>query len=163
MLMTLGCLAACDKSAGGKEYSVPRALCGVSVDQDLLSEFLPAGKRVDVTEKSSVPGIKRCRVTVDGKLALIASQEWWDKGDSIVDVARAYPQLESARLGEGDAYLNSATGGVGRVKPCVSADYPEKVLYAAVQIYAKDVEDEPSMKKFITAYVKAVGLSSECQ
>ncbi|MDX2694023.1 hypothetical protein [Streptomyces ipomoeae] len=133
------------------------------MDQDLLSEFLPAGKEIDVKEKSPALGIKRCQVTVDGKLALIASQEWWDQGDSIVDVARAYPQLESARLGEGDTYLNSANGGVGWVESCARADYPEKFLYAAVQIYTRDMEDEPSMKKFITAYAKAVGRSSECQ
>jgi hypothetical protein len=162
MLLAFGTLVGCSTSIEEKEYDAPKALCGVSVDQGLISSFLPSGKEIDVQEKNPVPSRKRCQVNIDGKVALVASQEWWTKGDGITDVADAHPQLDSAEPTADGTYLFSTTGAVGKTKSCTSPDHVDHVLYTAMQVYASGKQDAPAMKKLITSYTKEVERSNAC-
>ncbi|MEU6526036.1 hypothetical protein ABZ892_25230 [Streptomyces sp. NPDC046924] len=71
-LLTLT-LAGC--SGTGRDYSVPRDLCGVTVDPDLISPFLPDGKKL--TQRSYDNGVvsPRCRVSVDKHLIVYISDD----------------------------------------------------------------------------------------
>ncbi len=163
MLVVFGVLVGCSTSDEQREYSVPAVLCGVPVDPDLVSPFLPPGKTVSVRKKTPVPSRTRCQMDVDGKWALIASQEWWTEGSSISEVADAHPELESAQPTDGNALLHSGTGAVARVGSCANADLPEHVLYTAIQVYASEREDASAMKKLITEYTNEVERSSACR
>ncbi|MEU0070366.1 hypothetical protein ABZ027_12595 [Streptomyces sp. NPDC006332] len=163
LLATLGTLVGCSGSNEAQEYDVPKNLCGVSVDPQLISKLLPPGKTVEVRERNPVPSRKRCQINIDGKAALIASREWWEKEDSINDVADAHPQLESAQSGDNNTYLYSDTGGVERVNSCVNRDHAKHTLFTAIQAYGKSVNDADAVKKLMRAYTRAVENSDECQ
>ncbi|MFC9915155.1 hypothetical protein [Streptomyces sp. NPDC127197] len=163
MLVAGGLLVGCSGSTEKKEYDIPKSLCGISVERDLISVFLPSGKEIDVQEKNPVPSRKRCQVNVDGKLVLIASQEWWPREKQISEVADAHPQLKSAELPEDGTYIYSSTGAMGQVKSCANQDHPEHTLYTAMQVYASDQAEDSAMKELIMAYTKAVENSDECQ
>ncbi|MFD5076992.1 hypothetical protein [Streptomyces sp. NPDC058371] len=163
MLVAFGTLVGCSASTEKKEYDVPKALCGVSMDRDLVSGFLPAGKKIDIQEKNPVPSRERCQVNIDGKVALVASQEWWQKGDNITDVADAHPQLDSVQPTANGTYVISGTGGVARAKSCTSPDHVDHVLYTAMQVYTPEQRDASAMKRLITRYTKEVERSSKCQ
>ncbi|WP_112469551.1 hypothetical protein [Streptomyces triticisoli] len=164
ILTALGALVVgCSRASEVKEYDVPKSLCGVSVAPELLARLLPSGQEVDVQEKNPVPSRKRCQVDVDGKIALMASQEWWGKTDSLIDVANAHPKLDSAQPTDSYVYLSSGTGAVGRVKNCASPDHTEHTLYAVIEVYAKDVNDAAAMKKLITDYTEVVETGETCR
>ncbi|MGV9254246.1 hypothetical protein [Streptomyces sp. NPDC003697] len=158
--LVVGCSGS---SSEGKEYQVPKALCGISVDPELLSPLLPPGEKVGIREKTPVPNRNRCQVLVDGKLALVASEEWWERGDSMTTVARGVPQLKSVRWDGGSPSLHSGTGALARVDNCASADHPGHTLYTVVQVYAKDVGNATAVKKLSAAYTEAVENGPDCR
>jgi hypothetical protein len=162
VLAVLGVLAGCSGSEETKENDVPKALCGVPVDQDLVSAFLPSGKEIAVQEKNPVPSRKRCQVNIDGKAALTASQEWWEARDGIAIVADAHPQLESAKSTPDGRFLYSGTGAVGKVTSCTNPDHPGHVLYTAVQVYDEDQQDAAAMKRLIADYTRSTEKSGAC-
>ncbi|MDL5204130.1 hypothetical protein [Streptomyces sp. ALI-76-A] len=164
LLGALGTLVGCSGADGAKEYDPPETLCGIQVDPELVAKLLPAGEEIEIEEKNPVPSRKRCQLNIDGKAALIASQEWWEKEDNIIDVADAHPQLESVQPENGERpYLYTGTGGVGRTDSCVSRDHPDQNLFTAIQVYGKGVDSSETMKKAITAYTQAVERSNACQ
>jgi hypothetical protein len=162
ILAVFGALAGCSGSEGTKEYDVPKALCGVPVDQDLVSAFLPSGKKIAVQEKNPVPSRRRCQVNIDGKAALTASQEWWETRDEITTVADAHPELESAKSSPDGRFLYSGTGAVAKVTPCTSPGHPGHVLYTAVQVHDVDRQDAAAMRKLIANYTEGVRGSRAC-
>ncbi|MFG3156169.1 hypothetical protein ACGF7W_29485 [Streptomyces sp. NPDC048219] len=161
-LVVLGGLAACSEAGQKQEYSVPTSLCGVPVDQAALSHLLPPGKRVASQEKTPVPSRHRCQVNVDQKAALMASQEWWEEGAGVVDVARGIPQLKSAKLTGDGKSLITATGAVKSAR-CSGTQHPGHSLFVTVQVYADDVDDATAMEKFVTAYTRSVEKSAACR
>jgi hypothetical protein len=157
-------LVGCSGPEERKEYSVPKALCGVAVDRQVVSELLPPGKQIKVAEKHPVNRRTECQVNVDGKAALIASQEWWEDSDSILDVAASVPQLESAKhTDDSNTYIQSGTGAVMKAKTCVSPDHPDHTLFTTVEVHADGVNNADAVKKLITGYTRDVEGSKTCQ
>ncbi|MGW9496861.1 hypothetical protein ACWG5P_21135 [Streptomyces prasinus] len=161
-LTTVGVLAGCSGSDEGKNYAVPKSLCGVSLESALIDELLPSGNKVDVQEKNPGPSRKRCQVIVDGKAALEVSQEWWPEGDTVVDVAQGVPQVKSAVLTDDSDFLLTGTGAVQQAR-CASSERPDHVLFITAQVYADGVDDSEAMQKLITAYTRAVEGSAVCR
>jgi hypothetical protein len=157
-----GALAGCTGARGDTEYAAPEDLCGIPVRQDALAQLLPPGKEIDVQEKNPVPSRTRCQVNVDGKVALMASQQWWEDGDSIVDVAKGIPQLKSAESRGDERYLQTGTGAVKQAE-CVSAEHAAHHLFVSVQVYGDGVDDAAAVKTTITSYAQAVEKSAACQ
>ncbi|MER6849425.1 MULTISPECIES: hypothetical protein [Streptomyces] len=162
MLVVLGCLASCSKADQKQEYRVPKSLCGISVDQGALSQLLPPGKKISFQEKNPVPSRARCQVNVDQKAALMSSQEWWEEGTDIVEVAQGIPQLKSAKLTGDGNYLLTGSGAVKKAH-CSSADHPGRELFVTVQAYADEVDDSAAMERLITAYTRSVENSAACR
>jgi hypothetical protein len=162
MAAAFGTVVGCSGSDERKEYDVPAALCGVSVDPALVSDVLPVGKTLKVQEKKPVPSRSNCQVNVDGKAALIVSQEWWEKEDGISDVARSVPQLESAKL-SGDDSIRSITGAAMRVKSCAAPNRPDHNLFTTLEIHADGVDDAAAVQELMTAYTHAVEDSATCR
>jgi hypothetical protein len=157
-------LVGCSGAEEKKEYAVPKALCDVAVDRQVLAELLPPGKQVEVAEKHPVNRRTECQVNVDGNASLIASQEWWEDSDSILDVAASVPQLESAKLtDDSNTYIQSGTGAVMKTKTCISPDHPDHTLFTAIEVHADGVDNADAVKKLITGYTRAVESSKTCQ
>lgn len=155
--LIVGCSGADDK----KEYDVPRALCGVSVDPDLVAPFLPPGKKIRMSETRPVPSRKICRLDVDSKWAMMANVEWWPEDASSVTVASGNPQLEKAQLSS-DGNLYSGTGAVALVKGCKNPHHNQQLLYSSLRANDSDLGDVSAMKKLAAAYTEAVRRSDEC-
>lgn len=155
-------LSGCSGGEPESSYEVPEELCGTPVGQDVLSRLLPAGKKINVQEKTPVPSRLRCQVNVDGEAALRVSQEWWKKGSSITDVARGVPQLDSAALTDSEAFLQSGTGAAQHAR-CKSTEHGDQSLFVTVQIYSEDIADPAAVKKFVTSYTQAVEDSPSCR
>ena len=57
VLATAGCT-----DSGSRAYSVPDKVCGVAVDSDLLSPFLPDGKKLTQRAYDAGQESPRCRL-----------------------------------------------------------------------------------------------------
>ncbi|MEU5536531.1 hypothetical protein [Streptomyces sp. NPDC020362] len=162
VLAAFGVLADCSGPSAKKEYDVPTALCGVSVDPEVISPFLPAGKQATVVQTRPVPSRKLCRVDVDGRWAMMANLQWWADDVSVDTVAYANPQLGKAGQSAGDHFLYSGTGAVKIVDGCKNSGHSGHLLYISVRVRDSDLGDAPAMKKLATTYTEAVGHSDEC-
>ncbi|MEU3413620.1 MULTISPECIES: hypothetical protein [unclassified Streptomyces] len=157
-----GLASACSEPAAEKEYAVPRALCGVSVDPDLLSPFLPAGKEVAVRESRPVPSRKICRVDVDGAWAVTADLQWWEEDVDVSTVVTANPETDKAAHSADDDFFYTGTGAVKLVKGCKNAGHARHSLYTSIRVNDADLGDAAAMKKLSAAFTEAVGRSPEC-
>ncbi|WP_225823235.1 hypothetical protein [Streptomyces naphthomycinicus] len=160
-LTVVGLVAGCSGSDAKKEYDVPRAFCGVSLDPGLTSPFLPSGKKIKVGQTRPVPSRKNCRADVDGHWALALNLEWWEEDVSSTLVASGNPQLRKAGLSP-DGGFYSGTGAVVLVKGCENPGHAKQLLYTSVQAGDPDLGDTAAMKKLATAFTQAVGKSDEC-
>ncbi|BCL23364.1 hypothetical protein ACPCBX_29085 [Streptomyces tuirus] len=151
-------IAAC--SSSDKQYTVPGALCGIKVPQNVLKAVLPNGE--DLTEHSDSSGsTKRCRIHVDGESVFSASTERWDGETTSNDVAQSAlgvdPQDQKSDEGR---YIYSSTGAVGKVD-CAQAEEAHEPLWASVRVTHEEANNA-DMLKLIKAYAEAVGSSQEC-
>lgn len=162
----VGSIVGCSNSAK-KEYSLPGTLCGISVDERLVSKFLPGGKQVRTTPVLRYPGYKDCRVYVDGKYALGASIEWWQGDDkderavAIRHVLRARPRLKGARSNDhGKSFVN----GIGGVLASDCSDPGHSVygMYVVIESYRSPSDDSSAMRKLLASYEKGIRKSKEC-
>ncbi|MET8568316.1 hypothetical protein [Streptomyces sp. NPDC004783] len=69
----------CGADEETRDYSVPGTLCGIRVDAEELTPFLPPGKKLSVKPVDH-PTAAWCDVSVDGKLAVRTVQKWWRSG-----------------------------------------------------------------------------------
>lgn len=159
----VGILVGCSAGSDEREYAAPEALCGVPVDTGVLSKLLPPGEKIDVQERNPTPHRKRCQVNVDGSVALVASQEWWEDGDGIDVVADAFPQVESAQLTDDSTSLHTGTGALKKVEACDKVGYSGYTLFTAIQVYARGVDDSVAVEKLIGDYTSGVEASATCR
>lgn len=160
-------VSACATSEVERGYKIPEALCDTPVSPGLLERVLPAaGETISMTPKNDVSGIKRCRVTVDGKLALSASTEWWGKETTLLKVASTMRGVKlDDQVTEDRRFAYAERGAVGRVEcpnPTVASRKTEGALYATIWITDEGAPNEAAMKDLITAYTAAVTASAEC-
>ncbi|MFF5639093.1 hypothetical protein [Streptomyces sp. NPDC012825] len=156
-------ISACSKTHEEKrEYALPDSLCGVKVAPDLLSPFLPPGKKLSVKEKAPDGGTKTCELFIDGQPGVFATQVWWREEDSIAEVASVQAMVGTGEVSSDQKYLHSGTGAVGRPTGCADSDHPQQKLYTVIQVFAAGRDDKPTMKRLITDYTSAVEKSAAC-
>ncbi|MDR6980572.1 hypothetical protein J2X68_007312 [Streptomyces sp. 3330] len=150
-------------SSGEKQgYSLPRSLCGVSVDPDLLAPFLPPGEEVSTRQATPNGGTQRCNVSVDGELALVAGRLWWEKAGSVADVAAVHAQVNKGKVITGHDFLHSGTGAVGKVGGCTDPAHPDQALFTVVQVFASGRKSPSTMQRLITDYTEQIKKGSDC-
>ncbi|MCF4140619.1 hypothetical protein L1856_32905 [Streptomyces sp. Tue 6430] len=142
---------------------MPSALCGISMDPELLDAFLPGGDSISVKPSSPNGGTKRCDLVVDGDVSVRQTRTWWSNGESVSTVAAAYDKMDDGQVTDDNRYLYSGTGAVGKTATsCKSSEHSGQDLYAVIQVFTPDRSDSGAMKKLITAYTKALEDSGEC-
>ncbi|CAL9293124.1 hypothetical protein [Streptomyces sp. SudanB182_2057] len=162
VLAALGTIAGCSGTGAEREYAAPKYLCGVAVDPDLLSPFLPGGKTVEVGESRPVPSRKMCRVDVDGTWAVMAELQWWEEDVDVSTVVTANPETEKAAQSVDDDFFYTATGAVKLVKGCKNPEHARHLLYTSIQVNDSDLGETAAMKKLSAAFTNAVKQSREC-
>ncbi|MFI7383042.1 hypothetical protein [Streptomyces sp. NPDC049813] len=101
-------------------------------------------------------------MSVDDKVALIASREWRERGDDVTDVADSLARIDGGKLTSDNKYLCADTGAVGIATSCASSEHQNHVLFTAIQVYANGHDDATAMKDLIASYTKAVERSNTC-
>ncbi|MET7318857.1 hypothetical protein ABZX83_26480 [Streptomyces thermoviolaceus] len=148
-------LSSCGGNQEKREYSVPDTVCGTSIDSQTLTPFLPPGKKLTTEAKKFSPNVEKCRVVVDGKLAAITSQEWWNR-ISILEFAGGLTLENPDHQTDDGKYAYSGNQAFGRIDGCHNRDYPGKTLYTAIQANKSGYKDASAMKRLIVNYTHAV-------
>jgi hypothetical protein len=151
----IAALSSCGGNQEKREYSVPDALCGISIDSRALTPFLPSGKKLTTEAKRIAPNVTKCRVVVDGELAAITSQEWWNR-ISIVEFAGGLTLDTPDHQTDDGKYAYSGNQAFGRTDGCNNKEHPGKTLYTAIQASESKHSDANAMKHLIIDYTHAV-------
>ncbi|WP_405695352.1 hypothetical protein OHA99_09685 [Streptomyces coelicoflavus] len=159
-ITALGMTSACGGSERGRDYSVPSNLCGTPVSSDEISPFLPAGESITVQKEDHL-GTEICKVVVDKKLALIATQAWVAKEKTTAYFASGQTLKKVSLSSDSGRYRYSGNEGFGKVEDCVN-ERRDQELYTALQFQTSENNDPDAMKRLITAYTAAVKDSGQC-
>ncbi|WP_158786534.1 hypothetical protein [Streptomyces sp. NRRL F-5065] len=153
-------VAGCGAEEERRDYSVPGALCGVRVDAQELTPFLPPGKKLSVKPVVN-PASTWCDVSVDGKLAVRTVQNWWQGGHDTAHFLRGQTLERVEQSADGGRYVYSGWQAFGKTKDCVDKNYGQE-LYTGVQAYGSDHRDADAMKRLIVSFTETVETSDAC-
>ncbi|MGV9347604.1 hypothetical protein ACWDSD_22840 [Streptomyces spiralis] len=145
--------ASCSSNGQKKEYSVPNALCGVSVPTEPLSRLLPAsGKHLSLEEATPVSdAITTCEVTVDGEMVLSVEKEVIDSGRSAWNIAAYDRRIGQAKTADGGTVAYLGRRAVSVVS-CQEKDNKDEEISVYIRTLKPGREDEAAMKDLISAY-----------
>ncbi|MFI6086099.1 hypothetical protein ACIBBB_35095 [Streptomyces sp. NPDC051217] len=156
--------SACSEPA--EEYEVPQALCGVEVPGDVLDPLLPGGGKVSERSKTA-SGVKRCYVSVDDKVALSTSIEWYEADTPVAEIAEKTIGADPGDRVTGDKrYSYSGKGGAGLIRCEDSSTIDKDVdgdLYTTVRVGGDDSAEPAAVLKAIEAYTDAAPAAGECE
>ncbi|WP_143626282.1 hypothetical protein [Streptomyces viridosporus] len=153
-------LAGCSTGEQVRSYTTPHSLCGIKVDPEELTPFLPPGEKIKV-RKEPHSGITTCKVVVDDTLVLTTTQAWLKKGKTTVYFA-AGQTLEDVKFSaDSGRFRHSGNEGFGKTRKCVDEAY-EQELYTALQASGSEHRDPEAMKRLIISYTDEVEKSPEC-
>lgn len=160
-------VSACTTGGESRGFDVPKALCGTPVSPELLDPVLPkTGEKVTEQLSDDIEGIRRCRLSVDGKVALSASTEWWGEGTRVTKVASSQAGvLLDEHVSKDGHYTYAEKGGVARVTcpdPAVPSRREDGELFATVFITDEGTPNESAMKDLVVAFADAAGKSEGC-
>ncbi|MFJ8747740.1 hypothetical protein ACIREO_00080 [Streptomyces sp. NPDC102441] len=116
-----------------------------------------------MSEKSESPadGVERCQVLVDNKVALVASQEWWNDKPNLTEIAQGQAYVEPENFSKDGMYIYSKRGAVGKVE-CAKPIRPGNELFAVVQVPESGRANETAVKKIIAEFSTALSSSNKC-
>ncbi|MBJ6640655.1 hypothetical protein H4K36_27365 [Streptomyces sp. DHE7-1] len=155
-------LAVAGCSSGGpeakREYAVPASLCGVALPASTLEPLLPAGKKIS-SVKSGPSGFTRCRLVVDGRIAVTSIIEQRAAETTLSGVAYSTYGMSDTVEREGK-YVISDAQAVGHA----SCDKPRKADHETFTMVRADAEDvgKATMEKVISKFTDAVSASKRC-
>jgi hypothetical protein len=146
--------AACTGSSG-KDYSVPKAACGVQVGSGLLSPLLPDGKKLTERDYDFGPTQPRCQLKVDGDLVVYFSGDVVPAGTDVIAVnerdMRALGHPAATDIGQ-DARV--ADRGALAVATCVYGGKRQQFV-ANIELKQKALKDVPKRRDALRSLLKA--------
>ncbi|GEC06383.1 hypothetical protein SSP24_40380 [Streptomyces spinoverrucosus] len=154
----LAALAGCTGEQTEREYAIPQSACGTRINAEELANFLPPGKKLSIKTTSKSENVVKCAISVDGKLIVQTSQEWWNDM-SVIEFARGMTLENPEHRTDDGKYAYSGYQAFSKMTDCQRKD---QVLYAAVQASGSEHRDAEAMKKIITDYTRAVEESRAC-
>ncbi len=158
VVTTAGLVSAtgCSAEEPSREFSVPKALCGVSVPVDALSRLLPAsGKKLTAEADGSTDDALLCTVSVDGVRVLDLSRERIVAGDSARHILLTQLRVARPKLAEGNTIAYAGHAAVSLLK-CRGAAVEEEDISILINVLKPGRSDEPAMKSLISDYTARV-------
>ena len=152
-------VTACGSEEETRDYSVPGTLCGIRVDAEELTPFLPPGEKLSVKPTVNPTSIW-CDVSVDGKLAVRTVQKWWQGGADTAYFLRSQTLERVEETADDGRYVYSDWQAFGKTV-CVDEERGQE-LYTGIQAYGSDHRDADAMKRLIVPFTKEVEKSDEC-
>ncbi|MZD03530.1 hypothetical protein GTW43_00305 [Streptomyces sp. SID5785] len=156
----------CSSSEPKRAYAVPADLCGTKVPGSALTPLLPPGKKA-VQEPSAAVGVQRCRLKVDGEVALSTSVEKRAADVSAQDVAQSAEGVEPTDTASGDGqYVYGKSGAVGRVA-CPSSSgkadsgKADRSIWVTARV-SEAADDAKDLLGFVKAYAEATAGTDAC-
>ncbi|MEU8652243.1 hypothetical protein [Streptomyces sp. NPDC048737] len=150
----------CGADEETRDYSVPGTLCGIRVDAEELTPFLPPGRKLSV-KPVVYPTATWCDVSVDGKLAVRTVQKWWQEGRDTAYFLRSQTLERVEKTADAGRYVYSDWQAFGKTEDCVDEKYGEE-LYTGIQAYGSDHKDADAMKRLIVSFTEKVEKSDAC-
>ncbi|MEV7793864.1 hypothetical protein AB0O68_18005 [Streptomyces sp. NPDC087512] len=150
----------CGADEESRDYSVPKSLCGIRVDAEELTPFLPPGKKLSV-KPDVEPATAWCDVSVDGKLAVRTVQTWWTSGHDTAYFLRSQTLERVEESADAGRYVYSGWQAFGKTEGCVD-EKREQELYTGIQAYGSDHGDADAMKRLIASFTKEVEKTDAC-
>ncbi|WP_329155016.1 hypothetical protein OHA63_10070 [Streptomyces anulatus] len=146
-----------------KAYTVPTALCGISLDSALVKAALPGGDTLSTATTKPNGGTVRCNVSVDGKEALSLAQAWWSQGQTAAAVSQGYANTDDGVVSKDERFVHTEKAGGGKtVSSCEVSEHPEQDLYTVVETRDTGVDDPAAIEKLLVAFTKPVERSAAC-
>ncbi|MFI2206876.1 hypothetical protein ACH47Z_40435 [Streptomyces sp. NPDC020192] len=143
-----------------REYAVPSSLCGTAVPSSVLEPLLPAGKKIS-SVKSGPSGLTRCRLVVDGQVAVTGIIEQWESGTTLGKVAYGTYGLPSGKAKkETSNYIISDSTAVGHAS-CGKLQKDGHEIFTMIRKEHGTV-GTAAMEKAITEFTSAVSASKQC-
>ncbi|MEV4971298.1 hypothetical protein [Streptomyces scopuliridis] len=155
-------------SGGGSDggtvgYSVPKSLCGVTVDPKLLEPFLPAGKQLAVKEDEPVAdAITTCELSIDDAVVVSIERERREPGASPRDIAVNQLNVGNPEESSTGGYVYSDRIAVSVVR-CDSPRAVAEDLSSIVKVLKPGIADKSAMKSFIASYTTAYKKQQPCR
>ncbi|WP_159052395.1 hypothetical protein [Streptomyces longwoodensis] len=157
-------LSACtgDQTEAEKDYVAPQSACGAPINAKALSGFLPSGKKVTVEATSQTGAASKCAISVDGKLVVQTSWEWWNDMATF-EFARGMTLDDPDKRTDDGRYLYSGYQAFGKATECEGGQRKDQVLFTAIQAVGTRHRDDTAMKQLIIDYTQAVEKSPMCR
>lgn len=154
----------CSSDEPKREFTVPKALCGVSVPTDPLSRLLPAsGKRISVGEGGgSSEGVQLCKVTADDNDVLMLSRERIDVGDSARNILFSQLSIQEQKSAVDGTIAYADWAAVSLVK-CRGVGVEKEDISTLIKVLKPGRRDESAMKSLISGYTAAFKRQQPCQ
>ncbi|MFE1952954.1 hypothetical protein ACFW9D_21100 [Streptomyces sp. NPDC059524] len=151
----------CSSSEPERAYAVPADLCGTPVSGSALTPLLPAGEKA-AQEPSEAVGVRRCRLTVDGEVALSTSVEKRAADVSAQDVAQSAQGVDPTdAAADSGRYVYGKTGAVGRVEcPASSSGKADRSIWVTARVARKAGPED--LLAFVKAYAASVARTDAC-
>jgi len=162
VLATAGC-----SDSDARAYTVPDKVCGVAVDSDLLSPFLPDGRKLTQRAYNSGQESPRCRLSVDGKLVVYLSGDVVPtETDPIKVQDRALVRLGNpASVDVGDS-ARVADNGAMAVGTCTYEGRQRKfvtLVQLQEKVPARTSKRRDALRSFVEAYFPGARAKQGCR
>lgn len=156
--------AGCSADKPGRDFTVPKALCGVSVPTDALSHLLPAsGKKLTADEaEGSSDDVQLCKVTVDDVMVLTLSRERIDAGDSAQHILLSQLSIARPKSAQDGTIAYADQAAVSLVK-CRGAGVEQEDISTLVKVLKPARPNESAMKSLISGYTAALNKQGPCK
>lgn len=155
------------EEAKEKAYTVPSELCGTPIPQRALEPLLPPGDELTTRKAQGMSdSYIRCSLNVDEKYIISSRIDWEDKGETIIEVAKAHwePRFTQSLQGVSN-FEYSGLGGISAVK-CANPELEHRKnmqLYVSVAVRDGKERAKEDIKTLLLAYQKSVGESTLCR
>ncbi|WKX13082.1 hypothetical protein [Streptomyces sp. NL15-2K] len=125
-----------------------------------LEPLLPPGKKISPL-KSGPTGFTRCRLMVDGRVAVTSIIEQWESGSTLRNLAYSTYGLRSDSVKkEGSRYIISDSTAVGHAS-CSKQEKKGHEIFTMIRKEHGSV-DAAAMEKVITEFTSEVSKSKQC-
>lgn len=157
--------AGCSSDEPKQEFTIPKALCGVSVPSNALSRLLPAsGKRLTVDERGTLDdGNVSCQVNVDNHdMVVVLNSERIDAGDSAQSILQSRLSISQQKSVEGGSIAYADQAAVSLIE-CRGAGIEREDISTLVRVLKPGRPDESAMKSLISGYTAALKQQRPCR